>query len=192
MKLNLNWRDIALTLFICSLMLLRFVDFHPGFSPVLGIILFAGLASSNVKQAILNTTLAYIVATLIVSGGLMLPMAITLFAFYIGIAIILSVNRHKLQHHSSMMILLGVPTASILFYLITNFVVWAEGWIPYTRDLSGLITCYAAGLPFLKWAMFGDIIFFILADISFLLVTYMVVGLKPSTIERYESGIPKD
>ncbi|MEO1993912.1 MAG: DUF6580 family putative transport protein [Planctomycetaceae bacterium] len=37
--------------------------------------------------------------------------------------------------------------AATLFFLITNFGVWALG-TTYPKDIAGLLTCYAAGLPF--------------------------------------------
>lgn len=47
--------------------------------------------------------------------------------------------------------------SSIQFFLITNFGVWAAG--AYSRDFSGLIASYAAGLPFLRWTMLGDLFY---------------------------------
>ena len=47
--------------------------------------------------------------------------------------------------------------AALQFYLITNFGVWAMG--AYTRDISGLIASYVAGLPFLRWTLLGDLFF---------------------------------
>ena len=47
--------------------------------------------------------------------------------------------------------------ASLQFYLITNFGVWAAG--AYARSLSGLWASYAAGLPFLRWTVAGDLFY---------------------------------
>jgi hypothetical protein len=47
--------------------------------------------------------------------------------------------------------------ASLQFYLITNFGVWAAG--AYARNLSGLGASYVAGLPFLRWTMLGDLFY---------------------------------
>lgn len=47
--------------------------------------------------------------------------------------------------------------ASLQFYLITNFGVWAAG--AYARDLSGLWASYMAGLPFLRWTLAGDLFY---------------------------------
>lgn len=47
---------------------------------------------------------------------------------------------------------------SLFFFLATNWAVWQfSAWYPKT--LSGLIECYAAGLPFLRNALLGDIFY---------------------------------
>jgi hypothetical protein len=47
---------------------------------------------------------------------------------------------------------------SILFFLITNTLVWAASlWYPHTA--AGLLACLAAGLPFLYPMLAGDIVF---------------------------------
>lgn len=48
--------------------------------------------------------------------------------------------------------------SSVLFFLITNFGTWlAEGLYP--RTLPGLAACYAAGLPFYRNTLLGDVFF---------------------------------
>lgn len=50
--------------------------------------------------------------------------------------------------------------ASIWFYLWTNFGVWLmNSWGMYPRNLLGLISCYIAGLPFLKLNLFSNLLF---------------------------------
>ena len=47
--------------------------------------------------------------------------------------------------------------ASIQFYLITNFGVWATG--SYSRGLDGLLESYLMGLPFFRWTLLGDLFY---------------------------------
>lgn len=55
-----------------------------------------------------------------------------------------------------------VPAAalasSLLFYVITNFVVWLTSGM-YQPTFSGLVYCYVNALPFLKNTITGDIIY---------------------------------
>jgi hypothetical protein len=48
--------------------------------------------------------------------------------------------------------------SSVSFFLLSNFAVWAC-WNMYPKTMSGLMTCYAAGLPFFQRAIAGDLIF---------------------------------
>jgi hypothetical protein len=49
--------------------------------------------------------------------------------------------------------------ASTLFFLITNFGVWAGGMIGYPHTLAGLSTCYIAAVPFFGNTLAGDLFY---------------------------------
>lgn len=48
--------------------------------------------------------------------------------------------------------------ASLIFFLVTNYSVWANGTM-YPANWAGLLACYAAGLPFLGNTILGDLFF---------------------------------
>ena len=48
--------------------------------------------------------------------------------------------------------------SSVSFFVVSNFAVWAC-WNMYPKTLSGLMTCYAAGLPFFRRGFAGDMLF---------------------------------
>jgi hypothetical protein len=48
---------------------------------------------------------------------------------------------------------------SLQFFLLTNLAVWAGAEHLYTRNLSGLIECYTAALPFWGRTLAGDFLF---------------------------------
>ncbi len=52
---------------------------------------------------------------------------------------------------------LGIATlaGAVLFYLITNFGVWAL-FATYPKTWAGLMACYAAGIPFFRTTLAGD------------------------------------
>lgn len=45
-----------------------------------------------------------------------------------------------------------------IFYLVTNFGVWASGSL-YPKTLEGLAACYVAGIPFYRNQVVGDLFF---------------------------------
>lgn len=47
--------------------------------------------------------------------------------------------------------------ASLLFFAITNFGVWVQGWYPST--ISGLVECFVMAIPFYRTMLIGNVIF---------------------------------
>lgn len=47
-------------------------------------------------------------------------------------------------------------TGSVVFFLISNFGVWAT-WKLYPATWTGLVTCYWAALPFFRHTLVGDL-----------------------------------
>jgi hypothetical protein len=65
----------------------------------------------------------------------------------------------RLRDHSKPVWVIGSALASSAsFYLISNFVVWLA-WTMYPKTFAGLLTCYAAGLPFFQHRVVGDVLF---------------------------------
>lgn len=61
----------------------------------------------------------------------------------------------KVKWHS---VILSAFGSSILFYLVTNFAVWAFfDWYPHT--LNGLLNNYYLALPFFRNTLLGDLIY---------------------------------
>lgn len=55
-------------------------------------------------------------------------------------------------------VILGSISASLAFYLFSNFGVWISTGM-YAQTLNGLATCYIAGLPFFKNTLAGDLVY---------------------------------
>src|SRR5208282_2140901 len=65
----------------------------------------------------------------------------------------------QLRENSNWLRVGGAALASsISFFAVSNFAVWAC-WNMYPKTLSGLMTCYAAGLPFFRRGLAGDMLF---------------------------------
>ena len=55
-------------------------------------------------------------------------------------------------------VLSAALAGSASFFLISNFGVWAA-YTMYPKTFAGLLTCYAAGLPFFEHRLVGDLLF---------------------------------
>ncbi|HET9183933.1 MAG TPA: DUF6580 family putative transport protein [Candidatus Angelobacter sp.] len=52
----------------------------------------------------------------------------------------------------------GSLAGSIIFFVVSNFGVWASGTL-YPLNLSGLVTCFTAAIPFFGNTAVGDLFF---------------------------------
>jgi hypothetical protein len=53
----------------------------------------------------------------------------------------------------------AAATSSVSFFLLSNFGVWAAWHGMYPRTFSGLMACYAAGVPFFRATAVSDLLF---------------------------------
>jgi hypothetical protein len=139
-------------LFVGSLILMAAISRilpHPdNFTPVAAIALFGGAHFSR-KYALLVPILAMLVS------DFFLGFHSTMWAVYLSMAIIGGIGMLIAQNQSIAKVFGATLIGSILFFLITNFAVW-YGASFYPQNISGLIACYEAGIPFFRNTMLGD------------------------------------
>jgi hypothetical protein len=155
-------------LIIFGAVILRLVPHMPNFAPITALGLFGG--------AYLSKRFAIIIplAAMIISDYLLLyispynidfskiqpvsAMFHTTTPYVWGSFLISSLIGIYLREYKSTKYILGAClTASLQFFLITNFGVWAGGM--YSRDLAGLLQSYLMGLPFYQWTVLGDLFY---------------------------------
>jgi arginine exporter protein ArgO len=78
---------------------------------------------------------------------------------YASLAVYVLIGRLISQREISPMVIGGAALlASLQFFVISNFAVWLTATI-YPRNLSGLLQCYVAGVPFYRNTLAGDLFF---------------------------------
>jgi hypothetical protein len=66
----------------------------------------------------------------------------------------------KLRDTNRPLPILGASlTGSVSFFVVSNFAVWGAWGDMYPKTIKGLIACYAAGVPFFRNAVEGDVLF---------------------------------
>ena len=151
--------------------LIRLFPHPPNFAPIAAMALFGG-TYLNKKYSI-----AIVFGTLILSDYLLLyinpfssqllnfskiysPAAMlhstTIFVY--GSFLLVALLGVWLRSHKSFKnILTASLSSSILFFLVTNFGVWAQG--AYGGDITGLWQSYVMGIPFFKNTVVGDLFY---------------------------------
>lgn len=139
--------------FIIAAVILRLIPHLPNFAPIAALALFGG-TYLNKKYALLVPLGAMLVSDYFI-GFASFPVTFSVyFSFFLIGLIGLWLRRHK-----NLANIIGATLAgSILFFLITNFAVWAATpWYP--KNWVGMSQCYILALPFFRNTILGDLFY---------------------------------
>ncbi len=68
---------------------------------------------------------------------------------------------------------------SLLFFVVTNFGVWASSQVSYPHTLEGLGACYVAAIPFFRNTLLGDAAYVTVLFGAYELLRRYVPAMKP-------------
>lgn len=143
----------------------RIIPHMPNFSPLGGIALFGAAHFSKKWLAFLIPLVAVWLSDLFINNVIFAHYYSEFTFFYSGFywqygsfLLIGLIGTFLFKKINTQRVLGGLAVSSTLFFLITNFGVWAGGTM-YAPTLSGLMACYAAGLPFLQGTVAGDLVY---------------------------------
>ena len=141
-------------LFVGMSILLRFLPHPWNFAPIVGIGLFCG-AYLPKRWAVVIPVLAMALGDLMFGW-----VPVNLFG-WVAVALTAVLGCALRRKRSPAAVIGASLLGSTLFFLISNFGVWAlgcgQGW--YAPNLVGLLTCYAAGIPFYRNSLVGDLLY---------------------------------
>jgi hypothetical protein len=127
---------------------------HPdNFTPMLAVALFGGAMLSG-RMAYWIPLVAMFLSDLLLGNSItwMTPVIYGCFAVGAGLGRWLGQSRTWTKTG------LAVLAGSILFYVATNFAVWATPNGLYPHTLDGLIECYVMALPFFRNEIAGNFV----------------------------------
>jgi hypothetical protein len=129
------------------------------FTPTAAAALFAGLYFSRLAVAALVPIAILAISDLILPAYDSIPVMLATYAI-----MTLPVWLGRLQRReqsrwraAAKWALFGLVPAT-LFYIVTNFAVWAFQ-SDYPKTLAGLGECYWAAVPFFRWMLAGDVFY---------------------------------
>ena len=130
----------------------RLLPHPPNFAPITAIALFGGAYFTR-KWA------AFVVPFVIMFlTDLILGFHTDMLAVYVGFALIVGIG-FMLRNRISIGGIIGASLGgSVLFFLITNLSVWLTGTM-YPQTVSGLLACYAAGIPFFHYSVISTLVY---------------------------------
>ena len=163
----------------------RLMPHPPNFSPVAAMALFGGAYFASRAWAVAVPLLAMLLSDLVmavVAGGMYLDHMLNLrfLAIYACIAFS-SVLGFGLRGRVGGAGVLGYSLlGAALFFLVTNFAVWAGGSM-YPMSLGGLGAAYVAGIPFFQWTVLGTLFYAAVLFGGFALMRKAVPALRVAT-----------
>ena len=144
-------------LFVLLAVAVRFLPHPWTFTPVVGSLLFFGANGSRRQY--------WIPLVLLFASDLVLTKLVYAYVFswdhfvtWAWYAAVLWLGARLRGNAKALPVIAAALTGSVSFFLISNAAVWAC-WDMYPHNLAGLMMSYAAGLPFFRNALEGDLLF---------------------------------
>lgn len=162
-KINLRFGAISCMILLAALS--RLIPHPINFAPISGVALFGAAYYSKKYWAFVIPIVSMWISDLIINNVVYAELfdgfvwfysgSLFTYAAFIAIAIL---GMNALKRVTVSRVAASAMSASILFFALSNFGVWlSSGMYPHTWN--GLATCYAAGLPFLKNTVAGDLVY---------------------------------
>ncbi len=150
----MNRRLMLVMAIVVSAAFSRLIPHAPNLTPMTAVALFGGAYIADRKLAFLVPLAALLLSDALIGfygpGEMLAVYAST--ALVVGLGIWVQQNKSVLRVGSAAI------AGSVLFFLLTNFAVWAFGSI-YPKTGAGLFACYVAALPFFRNTLIGDLLY---------------------------------
>lgn len=145
-------RFLVLACMILAAAASRLLPHPPNVASITAVALFGGAYLSDRRWALLVPLTALFLSDLILGFYSHMWVVYGSFALVVCVGLLLRRRRTPLA------IAAATLASSILFFVITNFSVWALGSL-YPRTMQGLLACYVAAIPFFQNSLFGDALY---------------------------------
>jgi hypothetical protein len=132
--------------------LARLLPHPPNVTPVAAMALFAGCYLTDRRWAYAVPLGAMILTDLVLGFHSTVPYV------YAGFLLMVWMGGWLSRYYGAGNITLASLSGSALFFILTNFGVWATQDL-YSHTAGGLVLCYIAALPFFHYTVLGDLFY---------------------------------
>lgn len=179
----MRMRVMAVTLFIAFAAASRLLPHPPNVAPIAAMALFAGATFADTRLAVAVPLAAMFISDLFLGLHTTMPFVYGSFLMITGIGRWLRGGSGGVGQTSGSVMRLGGAAAasSVLFFVVTNFGVWATTPI-YPKTAAGLWAAYLAGLPFFRNTLLGDLFYCAVLFGGFALIERLVPALRSRSL----------
>lgn len=162
-----NTRFVAVATLVLIAALSRLLPHLPNVTAVGAMALFSGAYLSNRLFAIVLPLISLFLSDLILNNVVYAAFNNGQFVWfyegaiwvYAAVALTVLIGQSLQEKINSRSVFMASIACSIVFFLMSNFGTWQSGVIGYSKDMTGLLTCYVAGLPYFLNSLIGDLAF---------------------------------
>ncbi|MBU2542627.1 hypothetical protein KJ785_03645 [Patescibacteria group bacterium] len=149
----MNKKYIPIILLIAFGLTCRLIPHAPNFAPIGAIAIFGALYLPK-KYALVLPLVAMFISDIFIGFYSWQIMLSVYLSFALAGALALLARKNK----TFFSVLSVTSVSSVLFFLITNYSVWAFGTM-YMHNLAGLMQSYYMALPFFRNSLAGDLFY---------------------------------
>ncbi len=168
----LKTRSTLIMVMVLAAAASRLIPHPPNMTSVTAMALFGGAMFADRRMAFAVPLCALFLSDLV------LGFHDQMFLVYGSFALIVCIGLWLQRHRSAANIASAAIASSLLFFLITNFGVWALDRM-YPHSFAGLVACYIAALPFLRNTLTGDLFYTLVLFGGFGLLEWQFPKLRP-------------
>ena len=148
----LNKRNLVLLTIVVVAAFTRLMPHWPNFTAIGAVALFGGAYFDKKYLSFVVPFAALFVTDLIIGFHS------TMWAVYLSFALIVVIGFNLREQRKILSVGVSAVTASVLFFLITNFAVWLSSPM-YPPTIAGLIESYVLAIPFFHYTLLGDLFY---------------------------------
>lgn len=130
----------------------RLIPHPPNFTPIAAIALFGGAQFSSKRAAFLVPLAGLFLSDLLFGFYAITPVVYGCFALTVCLGFWVR------QRRSVQRITFAAVASAILFFVLTNFGVWAMDNL-YPKTATGLVDCYVAAIPFFRNMLLSNLVY---------------------------------
>ena len=171
MNKHVTVRSATIFALILGAAISRLLPHPPNVTPLGALALFAGAYVTDKRLAVVIPLAAMALSDAIIGFHVLLPVV------YLCVAATVWIGFGLRSGVKIVGLAARVLAGSILFFIVTNFGVWAMGTM-YPHSFAGLVSCYVAAIPFFRNSLLGDVGFAALLFGSFVLAGRMVPAIR--------------
>ena len=130
----------------------RLIPHPPNFTPIIAVAIMSSYFFKNIYFSFFILLISMFLSDIFI--GFYSNMIFVYFSLLLITYVFFQINE---KINSKSLIIFGF-FGSLIFYLVSNFGVWALSGM-YQKNFAGLVECYILAIPFFKNTLFSTIIF---------------------------------